>query len=256
MMMAMSAALAGPGTARGVVLGQVDDFEDGTPQAWVRGAIAPNPPINVPDGGPAGVGDNYLQNVSFGGLGANSRQVMFNSLQWTGDYLGSGVTVIEADMANFGTTALSMRIAIQNGLGTQFGSTISVALPADGVWRAVSFGVRPADLTLILGTSTVEDVLSDVIQLRILSAASTPAWVGDVIVSTLGVDNITATTEALPLPALSVWAQWVLAASLLLIALGSGPNRRRAVARARPGAFVCSPYIGAGEISPVGLSPD
>ena len=48
MMMAMSAALAGPGTARGVVLGQVDDFEDGTTQGWMRGAVAPNPPSNIP----------------------------------------------------------------------------------------------------------------------------------------------------------------------------------------------------------------
>ena len=218
MMTAMLAALADPGIAPGVVLGQVDDFEDGTTQAWVRGAVAPNPPSNVPDGGPAGVGDNYLQNVSLGGLGPNSRQVMFNSLQWTGDYLGSGVTLIEADMANFGASALAMRIAIQNGLGSQYGSTISVALPADGVWRAVSFGVRPTDLTLIAGTSTAEDVLSGVIQLRIVSAAAAPAWVGDVIVSTLGVDNITATTDAQPLPALSVWAIWVLAAGLLLVA--------------------------------------
>jgi hypothetical protein len=218
MMMAVSAALAGPGIALGVVLDQVDDFEDGTTQAWAVGVVAPNPPINVPDGGPAGVGDNYLQNVSSGGVGPNSRQVMFNLLQWTGDYLGSGVTVIEADMANFGASALSMRIAIQDSLVGRFGSTVSVALPPDGVWRAVSFGVKPTDLTLISGTSTVEDVLSDVIQLRILSVSSGPAWEGEIIVSTLGVDNITATTEALPLPALSVWAHWVLAAGLLLIA--------------------------------------
>jgi hypothetical protein len=189
-MLAMWVVLIDARIAHGIVLDQVDDFEDGTPQAWEEGVISPNPPVNVSDGGPGGVGDNYLRNSANGGVGAGSRQVMFNSLQWTGDYLASGVTVIEADMANFGASALSMRIAIQDGLGSRFGSTLSVALPADSVWHSVAFPMRETDLTLISGTSTVESALSDVIQLRMLAAASAPAWEGQPIASTLGIDNI------------------------------------------------------------------
>ena len=248
-MMAMWVTLADAGIAHGIVLDQVDDFEDGTPQAWEEGVISPNPPVNVSNGGPGGVGDNYLQNSASGGAGAGSRQVMFNSLQWTGDYLASGVTVIEADMANFGASALSMRIAIQDGLGSRFGSTLSVALPADGVWHSVAFAVTAADLTLISGTSTVEAALSNVIQLRVLAAASGPAWQGDSIASTLGIDNIRATAvcpndcsgngtcsadvclcdegwsgddcslEAVPIPSLSGWAMVMLGSALLLSGL-------------------------------------
>ena len=127
--MGVSIGLGSVQTAGAVTVGQVDDFQGGTTQGWLEGAISPNPPTNVPDGGPLGVGDNYLQNVSSGGFGAGSRQVMFNLVQWSGDYVTAGVTRIEADMANFGATALSMRIAIEGGapLG-RYGSTSAVNL--------------------------------------------------------------------------------------------------------------------------------
>ncbi len=222
-LMATCVALTIPGIAGAVILGQLDDFEDGTTQAWEEGFVSPNPPVNVSDGGPTGLGDNYLELVSSGGLGAGSRQVAFNLLQWTGDYVGGGVTAIEADMANFGASAVSLRIALQDGSGTRFGSTVSVSLPADGVWHPVSFGVKPADLTSIIGAASAEAALSNVIQFRIMVAAVGPAWEGDVIVSTLGVDNINAVTDLPQVPSLSGWGFAVLGAGLLLVAVRSGP---------------------------------
>jgi len=180
-----------PRAARGITCGQADDFEDGTTMGWTEGFLSPNPPTNVANGGPSGVGDNYLRNTSSGGFGAGSKLVMFNTLQWTGDYLAAGVTRIEADMANFGATALSMRIAIE-GSATRFGSTTAVALPADGQWHSVTFDVTSADLSLIGGLATLNAVLANVQTLRILSAATGPSWQGDTIAATLGVDNITA----------------------------------------------------------------
>ncbi|MCH7702211.1 MAG: hypothetical protein IID37_11030 [Planctomycetes bacterium] len=181
-----------PRTAQAVACGQVDDFEDGTTMGWTEGPISPNQPTNVANGGPSGVGDNYLRNFSSGGVGAGSRMVMFNTLQWAGDYLAAGVTRIEADMANFGATALSMRIAIERNIGGRYGSTNAVALPADGQWHRVTFDLTSADLSLISGLATLNDVLANVGELRILSATAGPTWQGDAIVATLGVDNITA----------------------------------------------------------------
>lgn len=186
--------LALPAVAHAIVSGQADDFQDGSPAGWTEGEIlpSPNPPTVVFGGGPAGAGDNYLENVSAGGIGAGSRMVMFNNTQWAGDYLSAGVTRIEVDMANFGATPLSMRIAIEGGPGERYGSTAAVPLPADGLWHAVTFNLTAADLSLLGGLASLNDVLANVTELRILSAAAGPAWMGDAIAATLGADNITA----------------------------------------------------------------
>ena len=176
--------------AHAITAGQVDDFEDGTEQSWTEGGPSPNPPVNVPDGGPNGAGDAYLQNVSSGGSGAGSAQVMFNSAQWSGDYSEAGVVTIEADMANFGETDLHMRIAVEGREGTHYGSATAVELPAGSDWTHVSFDLT--DIALIDGPAPPSTVLSGVTTLRILSAEAGPQWEGDRIVSTLGVDNITA----------------------------------------------------------------
>ena len=189
--LALCGLLMGPAAARAVVCGQVDDFENSTTMGWTEGFSTPNPPTNVAEGGPMGVGDNYLQNISSGGFGAGSRMVMFNTAQWSGDYLAAGVTRIEADMANLGATPLSMRIAIEGSL-TRYGSTVAVALPADGSWHSVTFNLTANDLSVISGVASLNDVLANVQTLRILSAAAGPAWQGDAIAATLGVDNITA----------------------------------------------------------------
>ena len=120
-----------------VTPGQVDDFEDGTVMGWTEGPVSPNPPTNLPSGGPAGAGDNYLRNISSGGAGPGSKLIMFNLTQWTGNYTAAGVTRIDLQMANFGAATLHMRIAIQGGaLTTRYASTTAVALPADGVWHS------------------------------------------------------------------------------------------------------------------------
>jgi hypothetical protein len=105
------------------MVGQIDDFEDGTTMGWMEGFPSPNPPVNIASGGPAGTGDNYLQNVSSGGFGPGSAQVMFNHDQWSGNYLAAGVTEIEVQMANFGDSELFMRIALGDSFGTWYGSS-------------------------------------------------------------------------------------------------------------------------------------
>jgi hypothetical protein len=173
-----------------ITAGQVDDFEDGTVQNWTEGEPSPNPPTNIPTGGPNGADDNYLQNVSAGGSGSGSAQVMFNFTQWTGDYDAAGVVLIEADVANFGTTDLHMRIAFEGAAGTRYGSATAVDLPAGSGWIHARFEF--SDLSLIQGSDPLSAVLANVTTLRLLSAAAGPQWEGDRIAATLGADNITA----------------------------------------------------------------
>src|SRR3954470_2593465 len=70
----ISAALISP-FARAVTPGQVDTFENGTTENWMINLLGMQPPpvaalpVNIPTGGPAGAGDNYLQLSSVGGNG-------------------------------------------------------------------------------------------------------------------------------------------------------------------------------------------
>jgi hypothetical protein len=189
------------GSASAITADQVDDFEDGTVMGWEEGDPSPNPPTNVSTGGPEGVDDNFLQNVSSGAGFAGSRMIMFNTAQWTGDYLAADVVAIEAKMANLGGSELAMRIAIWGPPGpgtTRFGSTNAAILPADGIWRTVVFGLEASDLTRFDGTATLEEVLAGVTELRILSRVGGPGWQGDEVAGTLGIDDIRAVPAQFP----------------------------------------------------------
>jgi hypothetical protein len=196
------------------ILGQIDTFEDGTTQGWAVGSPSPPdpfPPVNVPNGGPAGAGDHYLQITSDAGR-AGGRLTVFNRSQWAGNFLAAGVGAVEMDLKNFGTTPLSMRIALKSGVGIGspgFASTNPFVLPADGQWHHAVFPIDEADLTRIGSTTlTLTDLLSNVAEFRILNSAA-PALNGDRINTQVGVDNIQADA---PLPEPS---------SLVLLGLGT-----------------------------------
>jgi hypothetical protein len=192
-------SLALPASA--ISLNQIDDFQDGTTMGWQEGTSSPNPPTNIPSGGPAGAGDAYVQNISSGGFGAGSKMIMFNDAQWTGSYNAAGVTRLTADMANQGATTLHMRVAIRGGPNsTVYGSTVAVDLPADGVWRPVMFDLTTSGMTLVGGADTLAQVLAGVNELRILSAEAGPSFNGDPIAATLGMDNLLATAFGPPAP--------------------------------------------------------
>jgi hypothetical protein len=191
------AASALGANARAVTFGQLDDFQDGSTMGWQQGFNATQPTANIADGGPVGAGDHYLNNVSTGGFGASSRQVMFNNAQWAGDFVGAGVTRINAMLANFGTTTLYMRVALEGGSTfSQYGSTNPIVLPPDGgVWHAETFDLTTASMSVISGTDSLANTMSSVVQFRMLSSQVAPTFQGaDAIASSLGVDNARALT--------------------------------------------------------------
>jgi len=201
-----------PGAARAISVGQLDNFEDGTLQDWRMGitSVTTSHMTNITDGGPVGVGDNYLEvtsdsSISFGG----SRLTFFNKQQWTGDYTAAGITAIAMDLNNISSSeALNMRLAIDGGTGTSinriggvFATSASISLDVGSGWTRAVFSLLPGDLISVSspgGHTTGNDVqatLGNVLELRLLNSAS-PDWNGLRTTATLGVDNI----HAVPLP--------------------------------------------------------
>jgi hypothetical protein len=175
-----------------ISVGFVNDFEDGTTQGWSNGGSSPNPPTNVTTGGPEGIDDNYLEEISAGGGGAGSKMVIFNSnLEWTGNYTESGTLGIGFDLRNPSNEDLKIRIAFEGaGDNTQIASSSSINLPAQSDWRIAFLSTDPEDFVVVNGgSSTIEEVLQDVNEIRILHNPI-PDFNGASIDATLHIDNI------------------------------------------------------------------
>lgn len=172
--------------ARAVVLGQVDTFDSGSTQNWT---VYPSGGVQS-GGGPEGGGDGYLSvaaiNQSLAAYNRNS--------QWSGDYLSAGVNAISIDLANFGPSALEIRLQLDGG--SIFQSTNAFLLPPDSQWHRVVFSLALPDLTLVhqkVGGYT--DTMSDLSGLNIRHQPGGPSIGGFPITSTLGIDNVTAVPE-------------------------------------------------------------
>jgi hypothetical protein len=201
-------AAAQPATA--VVAGQVDDFQDGTTQNWFVGATGPFDPANVPDGGPAGLGDAFLELTAIGGGGAGSRLTVINATQWTGDYTSAGVTEISMEVNNLGTTDLALRLFFADladnpgGAPNSAVSTLPVSVPAGSGWTSVSFPISAGDLTAFHGDPAT--ALAAVAEVRIFHNPSA-TYPGPPIQAVLGVDDI----QAVPEPAAALLSAAALA---------------------------------------------
>jgi hypothetical protein len=173
-----------------ITLGQIDTFEDGTTMNWTGGVPAP---VNVTTGGPQGVDDNYVRIVA--GAGANIHLAMRNDVQWSGDWLAEGVTVVECHLRNEGEVPLEMRLVLISS-GTRLTSTNAVMLPADGKWHKSAFPVRPGDLTRVLGSLEYGVVMASVTTMLIRHDAGAPSSGGEPVEGTCGIDNIEASVKA------------------------------------------------------------
>jgi len=202
-----------------VTFGQVDNFQDGTLAGWTNNAGNAS---NIADGGPGGSGDHFLEVFSTGGSGPGSRLTIFNNDQWTGDYIGAGVTAIEVDLRNEGAVQLSIRIAFKRDNSFSAPGYLSAAflLPADAIWHHVVFLIMPGSMIPVGGPTPFSTFFSGTGpgEMRIINEVGTSNLNGDPIIAQMGVDNI----RAVPEP--RAWVLFGLAAIPFALAM----RRRRA----------------------------
>jgi hypothetical protein len=197
-------------SAFGVVIGQVDTFQDGLDnwQGGVGGFSV------APTGGPAGAGDQYLQ-LSSGASPLPPRLVGFNDSQWLGNFTAAGVTAVAMDLLNTGTTPLTMRVAIREGTsgsttpGYATSNADAFILPADGQWHHAVFDLDAASLTGFNSPQPLATDLANVKDFRILESAA-PSGVGDMVTAQVGVDNVTAVPEPSALALIAIAAAFIL----------------------------------------------
>ncbi len=185
-------------TSWSITVGQTDDFEDGTTQSWAWGRTGFGGPEVVSDGQPA---ENlYLQNESFGGSDApGSRMAIINREQWTGDFIGAGVTAIRLDAINLGPNFafedMTLRLGFSSDSALQGSGRVvtndGFQLLRDGGWQELVFDL--SNLTAIAG-SDLEEVMSSVTEMRIMSAEQ-PMFTGDRFIARLGIDDLQAVPE-------------------------------------------------------------
>ena len=242
--LAALAALLPATLAAQVTAGQQNTFEDGTTQGWRVGLLPfmpphPAPPVNVPDGGPGGAGDNYLLLTSVGGTRGpapepGSRMAVINfGGQWAGNYTAAGITHIQLDARNLGSSELLLRLVLENpsmsGPPCDFGvSATPIALAPGTGWTSLSFPLFGAGgLVHLPGPCPpvgLEALLANTTAIRIIHNPMV-APNGAPVVAQLGIDNVTAVaTDVAVVPE---------PATLLLVAPGLGAlallRRRRCV---------------------------
>ena len=192
----LAAAATFPATAA-IVSGQVDVFEDGTLESWDAGNFrSPNPPVNIATGGPAGAGDSFLRLTSNGSGFAGGKLVAFNINQWAGNYLAADIDSIRMQVNNLGSTNLVLRL-ILSGAGSLTTQT-PITVPAGSGWNTVSFSLAPTNLT----GGTFNTIMSGVFELNLVHSPNVISGrsFSPPITAQLGLDNITAVTDAPPVP--------------------------------------------------------
>ncbi|MBP6775639.1 MAG: PEPxxWA-CTERM sorting domain-containing protein [Piscinibacter sp.] len=181
--------------AAALTLGQIDTFS-GSLQGWSAGGAPPFPPVLVKDGGPGGAGDSYMLVTSTGSQSAGGKMVVLNDLQWAGNYTAAGITTIELDLRNLGTTDLVMRLYFEDPAGgapkNQAITTQGFALAAGSGWTHVSFAIRASDLTTLTGSAA--ELLTNTTVLRLYHGPQL-SFPGNPIAAKLGVDNVAAVPE-------------------------------------------------------------
>lgn len=190
---------------RGQIMpGTTDDFQNLMNAGWMEGAVSPNQPFIVDDGGPDGDGDAFLRNSSSGSTGAGGKWVMFNrTARWNGNFTAAGIQLIMMDVRNAGSTAINLRLAF-DGAGGVIASSQSHVIPADNLWQTVSFEISPGAFVGVNGGDPIA-TLASTTEFRILSAA-TPTNIGDQIQALVDVDNVVAESSSTIQPVDISWS--------------------------------------------------
>lgn len=191
----LAAAAFTPG-ASAIVVGTVDDFQGVPPGAQPTFSWNGASPEIVAANGPAGASDKFLRFTSTGtGTSGSHLAIKNDDLRWVGDFQGAGVTAIRADLRNFSSQALSMRIVLF-GLGARFTSSLPVSIAPNQGWTSVTFPLSLSDVKLVYGNQSYQTVITNCNQIMIRHDVDPASSGGTAIAASLGIDNI----RAIPAP--------------------------------------------------------
>ena len=194
----LAALLAFASSARAIVGGQVDNFEDGTLQNWANGGAFGVPPVvNVNTGGPAGANDNFMQ-IASDGSGPGQFLTVFNRSQWLGNYIALGITAIEVDLKNLGAVDLTIRLGFKETAGNGAPGYLSTpfSLLASSDWQHAVFFINTGSMTAIGAPASFSSFFSNGFgEMRIINEAGNTNLVGNAVTAQLGIDNIHAVPE-------------------------------------------------------------
>lgn len=180
-------------TAIAITIGATDTFT-GSLDNWQKGQVNAAYLSVAAGGGPGGAGDSYMQSVADGG-GSFGRLTVFNGSQWNSNYVADGITAIRLDLLNSGTVPLQIRLGLRNSGGVGYISSTAYTLGVGGGWQTADLSLSEAALTAVGTPGDYTTFLAGGFALRLLHATSTSNLNGDVVSSTLGVDNVTAVPE-------------------------------------------------------------
>ena len=167
------------------------------PHGWFTGGGPvgfPQVPIPTALGGPSGPTDPYLLITSNGGNNPGSRLSAINTTEFTGDFPAAGVTAIDMDLRNLGTSDVFLRLLLvdfDGGVPANLALTsAAVFLPAGSDWTTYTFDVTAGGLTVQLGTAA--GVLANVDELRLFHnpLPQFNPGMNPPIAASVGVDNI------------------------------------------------------------------
>jgi hypothetical protein len=156
----------------------------------------------------AGGGDPFLF-LPVDGEGQGGKLITFTlQPEWTGNYTEKGVTGISLEIANWSDSdPIHLRIALgtranpQQTGGTWLISNSAIFIPENTDWQTVFIPINEGafevvgNLTGEIGTETVGEVLQNVVNLRILSAAIPLGAIGDEFFGDVGMDAIALVPE-------------------------------------------------------------
>ena len=207
-----------------LVVGPLDDFDDGTLQGWdpVHGNTA------VVAGGPAG-SSFFLEVSPAPRLAAHDTGI--------NGTIAPSVTAIQVDLVRpLGQSDLEIRLVLFGPSEfDRWTSTMAEVVPGDRVWRSYWFSIAEADLTQVLDAGgTYVDLVADLDRIMFRFDDGAPDAQGSTPASgTFGIDNV----AAVPVPG----AAWLFGGALGAFAC---LQRRRPVQRER-NVSATTPFRGA-----------
>jgi len=173
----------------GLIVGVLDDFEDGSLGGW-------NPPkantTTVP-GGP--VGSTRALEIRSGG-----RLAAFDAGPDIAGSIDPAVLAIEVDMfRDVGADALEIRLVLFGpGTGNRWTSTQSQILPGDGSWHTYTFSILESELTQVAGGGSYADLANNLNRIMFRHDSGGPSIEGTPVglnVDPFYIDNVTAVPE-------------------------------------------------------------